>query len=138
MPTWQSPMDQWPYLRAFIRSVRAGSFTAAAREAGTTPSAFSKMVGKLEASLGVRLLTRGAHGLELTPEGEELFERGQRACDDIEEAVLRVTPARAWPLANLCPLLDPMRAAPSFLGLFVPRASPIASLRCWPARFCLS
>ncbi|WP_437573857.1 hypothetical protein [Sorangium sp. So ce887] len=45
---------------------------------------------------------------------------------------------RAWPLANLCPLLDPMRAAPSFLGLFVPRASPIASPRSWPAPFCLS
>jgi hypothetical protein len=28
-----------------------------------------------------------------------------------------------------------MRAAPSFLGLFVPRASPIASPRWWPARF---
>lgn len=88
-------MERWSQLHAFVESARAGSFSAAARAAGTTPSAFSKMVGKLEASLGVRLLTRGARGLALTAEGEALHAEAQRAMDDLEEALVRVTPSTA-------------------------------------------
>ncbi|SET75661.1 LysR family transcriptional regulator [Stigmatella erecta] len=79
-------MDLWPSLQAFLQSVRASSFSAAAREAGTTPSAFSKQVAKLEAHLGVRLVVRGAKGLELTPEGQELFQRVDRAFEDVADA----------------------------------------------------
>ncbi|AKT41496.1 LysR family transcriptional regulator [Chondromyces crocatus] len=86
-------MDPWPNLRAFVRSVRAGSFSAAAREAGMTPSAFSKLVSKLEAQLGVRLVVRGGQGLALTSEGQELYERVRRAFDDLDEAMVRVTQA---------------------------------------------
>jgi LysR family transcriptional regulator, regulator for bpeEF and oprC len=79
-------MDRWPQLHAFVRSARAGSFSAAARAAGTTPSAFSKQVARLEQALGVRLVVRGARGLALTPEGQALFERVQRGLDDIDDA----------------------------------------------------
>jgi LysR family transcriptional regulator for bpeEF and oprC len=84
-------MDSWLDLRAFIHSVRAGSFSAAAREAGTTPSAFSKRVAKLEAHLNIRLVVRGARGLELTPEGQEFHQRVQRALDDVEEACVQAS-----------------------------------------------
>ncbi|MDC0710624.1 LysR substrate-binding domain-containing protein [Stigmatella sp. ncwal1] len=86
-------MDLWPSLQSFLQSVRAGSFSAAARDAGTTPSAFSKKVARLEAHLGVRLLLRGAKGLELTPEGQELFQRVDRAFEDVEDACMQVTRA---------------------------------------------
>lgn len=79
-------MDLSPQLQAFVRSVRAGSFSAAAREAGTTPSAFSKQVARLEQKLGVPLVVRTGQGLQPTPEGEALFERVQRALDDITDA----------------------------------------------------
>ncbi|ATB34045.1 LysR family transcriptional regulator [Melittangium boletus] len=86
-------MEIWPYLQAFIQSVRSGSFSAAAREAGTTPSAFSKKVAKLEAHLNLRLVVRGVHGLELTPEGLEFFHRVRQAFDDIEDACAQATRA---------------------------------------------
>ncbi|MCY1053665.1 LysR family transcriptional regulator [Nannocystis sp. SCPEA4] len=79
-------MDLSPQLHAFVRSVRAGSFSAAAREAGTTPSAFSKQVARLEQKLGVPLVMRSGQGLQPTPEGEALFARVQRAFDDITDA----------------------------------------------------
>lgn len=90
-------MDPSPQLQAFVRSVRAGSFSAAAREAGTTPSAFSKQVARLEQRLGVPLVVRGGQGLVPTPEGQALFERVQRALDDIDDAceeAARATGAR--------------------------------------------
>jgi LysR family transcriptional regulator, regulator for bpeEF and oprC len=86
-------LDLWPSLQSFLQSVRAGSFSAAAREAGTTPSAFSKQVAKLEAHLGIRLVVRGAKGLELTPEGQELFQRVDRAFEDVADACTQASRA---------------------------------------------
>jgi DNA-binding transcriptional LysR family regulator len=45
-------------MAAFVRSVELGGFSAAARELGLTPSALSKLVGRLETRLGVRLPSR--------------------------------------------------------------------------------
>ncbi|MET0406420.1 MAG: LysR family transcriptional regulator [Cystobacter sp.] len=87
-------MDSWSDLQAFIHSARAGSFSAAAREAGTTPSAFSKRVAKLEERLKLRLVVRGARGLELTTEGQEFYQRVQRALDDVEEAYAQASRER--------------------------------------------
>ncbi|MFY0573734.1 LysR substrate-binding domain-containing protein [Cystobacter fuscus] len=84
-------MDSWSDLQAFVHSVRAGSFSAAAREAGTTPSAFSKRVAKLEEQLNTRLAVRGARGLVLTPEGQEFYQRIQRALEDVEEACVQAS-----------------------------------------------
>ncbi|WP_394846055.1 LysR family transcriptional regulator [Pendulispora brunnea] len=90
-------------LSAFVRSVEAGSFSAAARMLGATPSAVSKAVARLEAEVGVRLLHRTTRAVHLTPEGQALYERGSRivleACDvrkELSEATgvrgpLRVT-----------------------------------------------
>ncbi|WP_433930011.1 helix-turn-helix domain-containing protein [Sorangium cellulosum] len=60
VPGRQSETASWPDLLAFVDSVRAGSFSAAAREAGKTPSAFSKRVTRLEEQLKLRLVARGA------------------------------------------------------------------------------
>ncbi|WP_245814990.1 LysR family transcriptional regulator [Cystobacter ferrugineus] len=88
-------MESWPDLLAFVHSVRAGSFSAAAREAGKTPSAFSKRVARLEEQLKLRLVVRGAGGLRTTPEGQEFYLRLQRAMDDVEEACAQAAQARA-------------------------------------------
>lgn len=87
----EAPRLEAPRLQAFVRSLQAGSFSAAARDAGTTPSAFSKQVARLEHELGVPLLVRGGHGLAPTPEGQALFERLQRAFADIADACEQVT-----------------------------------------------
>ncbi|HAF91770.1 MAG TPA: transcriptional regulator, partial [Pseudomonas sp.] len=44
--------DLLPYMAAFARVVEAGSFSAAAREIGSTPSALSRQIARLEQRLG--------------------------------------------------------------------------------------
>lgn len=84
-------------MAAFVRAVERGGFSAAAREMGLTPSALSKLVTRLEARLGVRLLNRSTRRLALTPEGEAYFQRSQRILADIEEAEAEVARFRARP-----------------------------------------
>ncbi|WP_246301918.1 LysR family transcriptional regulator [Mycoplana rhizolycopersici] len=62
-------------LMAFVRTVEAGSFTAAARDLGTTPSAVSKSVARLEKKIGTRLFLRSTRALTLTQDGKVFFER---------------------------------------------------------------
>jgi DNA-binding transcriptional LysR family regulator len=71
---------------AFVRVVARGGFSAAARELDMTPSAISKLVARLEARLGVRLLQRSTRKLQLTAEGALFHERSQRVLADIDEA----------------------------------------------------
>ncbi|MBA3940295.1 MAG: LysR family transcriptional regulator [Sphingopyxis sp.] len=77
-------------LLAFVRTVEAGSFSAAARIAGTTPSAVSKNVERLERRLGVRLFLRSTRSLSLTVDGAAYYERVApllQALEDADEAV---------------------------------------------------
>lgn len=73
-------------LSVFVRVVEAGSFTAAARQIGSTPSAVSKSMTRLEARLGARLFLRSTRAFGLTPEGEAYFERVAPLVRAIEEA----------------------------------------------------
>ncbi|WP_245503999.1 LysR family transcriptional regulator [Rhizobium leguminosarum] len=73
-------------LLAFCRTVETGSFTAAARSIGTSPSSASKAVSRLEAVLGAKLFRRTTRTLTLTQEGETLFERVRPILNLIEQA----------------------------------------------------
>jgi len=70
-------------MTAFAETVRQGSFAAAARELGLSPSAVAKTVARLEADLGLRLLHRTTREVSLTSDGHGLFAR----CRDIVEAI---------------------------------------------------
>ncbi|AGT07414.1 LysR family transcriptional regulator [Paracoccus aminophilus] len=59
----------------FIRVVESGSFSEAARALRMTPSTVSKLIGRIEARLGVRLLERSTRRLSLTAEGRLYYER---------------------------------------------------------------
>lgn len=71
-----------PYLAIFARVVEAGSFSAAARQLGSSASAVSRQIAHLEQTLGVRLLERTTRRLRLSEAGSEVFER----CRDMLEA----------------------------------------------------
>ncbi|MGF7151667.1 DNA-binding transcriptional LysR family regulator [Sphingomonas zeicaulis] len=73
-------------LATFIRVVEAGSFTAGARLLGTTPSAISKSIARLEKRLGVRLFQRTTRALALTEEGQAYHERMAPLIRAVEEA----------------------------------------------------
>lgn len=64
-------------LVAFVRVAEAGSFSAAARRHGLTPSAVSRQVARLEKVMGVALLQRSTRQLHLTEAGLEVLERGR-------------------------------------------------------------
>jgi DNA-binding transcriptional LysR family regulator len=68
-------LDETSGLMAFVRTVEAGSFTAAARDQNTTPSAVSKSVARLEKKIGARLFLRSTRALTLTQDGQVFFER---------------------------------------------------------------
>jgi DNA-binding transcriptional LysR family regulator len=51
-----------------------------------TPSAVSKLIARLEARLGARLVNRSTRQLQLTPEGCAFFERATRILADLEDA----------------------------------------------------
>ncbi|MDT9694143.1 LysR family transcriptional regulator, partial [Streptomyces sp. P9(2023)] len=61
----------------FLRVVDTGNFSEAARQLHIAPSSVSKLIGRLEARLGVRLLERSTRSLSLTAEGRRYYERGQ-------------------------------------------------------------
>ena len=73
-------------MEVFARVVDLGGFSPAARALKMTPSAVSKLIGRLEARLGARLLNRSTRKLQLTAEGEEFHERALRVLADIDEA----------------------------------------------------
>lgn len=73
-------------MEVFVRVVERGGFSAAAREFRMTPSAVSKLVARLEARLGTRLVNRTTRKLQLTPEGNTFYDRATRILADIEEA----------------------------------------------------
>ncbi len=71
------PLESLPDMAAFARVVDAGSFSAAARDMGMTPSAVSRQVARLEAVLRVRLLERTTRKLRLTEAGSAAYGRCQ-------------------------------------------------------------
>ena len=73
-------------LMAFVRTVEAGSFSAAARDLDTTPSAVSKSVARLERKIGVRLFLRSTRALTLTQDGQAFFERVAPLLRDLDSS----------------------------------------------------
>ncbi|MFT3720789.1 LysR family transcriptional regulator [Pseudorhodoferax sp.] len=69
-------------LQAFARVVDARGFSGAARLLGTTKSAVSKQVVRLENQFGTRLLHRTTRSVSPTAEGRAVYERALRLLDD--------------------------------------------------------
>ncbi|OOV06885.1 LysR family transcriptional regulator [Rhodoferax fermentans] len=72
-----TPLENLTDMAVFACVVDAGSFSAAARHLGVTPSAVSRQVARLEAALHVRLLERSTRKLRLTEAGSAAYSRCQ-------------------------------------------------------------
>ena len=64
-----------PNLLAFEAVARRRSFALAAAELHLTASAVSHQIARLEADLAIRLFERSAHGVRLSPAGEQYLSR---------------------------------------------------------------
>ncbi|UJW76663.1 LysR family transcriptional regulator [Rhizobium sp. SL42] len=105
-------------MEVFVQVVEQGGFSAAARFFRVTPSAVSKLVARLEARLGTRLVNRSTRKLLLTAEGRSFYERSVRILADIEEAeriaadlddprgLIRINTSAAYGTHVLAPILS--------------------------------
>lgn len=71
-------MDHVAALRAFVRLVDLGSFTAVAKEQRIKQSTVSKWLAALEDELGVTLIERTTRRRRVTDDGELLYDRAQQ------------------------------------------------------------
>lgn len=94
-------MDDLESVAAFVRVVREGSFSAAARELGFSPSAVSKRIARLEGRLGIALLSRTTRKIALTDAGQEFFDTCALSLQGIQEAVELVSRFRTTPYGLL-------------------------------------
>jgi DNA-binding transcriptional LysR family regulator len=78
-------MEKIAYLSGiseFVASAQTGSFSGAARSLGVSVAHVSRTVARLEADLGVQLITRSTRSSILTEQGQQFFSR----CSGILEA----------------------------------------------------
>jgi DNA-binding transcriptional LysR family regulator len=71
-------------LRSLIAIAETGSFTAAAASVGVTQSGMSQALAALEESLGVKLLVRQRHGVELTAFGQGALDHARAIVAHLE------------------------------------------------------
>ena len=111
--------DRLALMETFLRIVDAGSLSAAAVQLGTTQPTISRRLGALESALGVRLLQRNTHGMQLTDPGRRYvtrakslladwrsFEADLRGDDDEPEGILRVVAPHAFGQDRLVPAVS--------------------------------
>lgn len=94
----RSNLDDLP---AFLAVVRERSFTRAAAKLGVSQSALSHTIRRLEAKLGMRLLTRTTRSLSPTEAGERLLERLGPHFDQIETELDGLSELRDRPAGSI-------------------------------------
>ncbi|MFO1061797.1 MAG: LysR family transcriptional regulator [Dongiaceae bacterium] len=88
-------------LTAFVVVAEERSFTRAAARMGTSQSALSQTVRRLEARLGLRLLTRTTRSVSPTEAGQRLLEGLRPAFDQIDSQVSALSALREKPAGTV-------------------------------------
>jgi DNA-binding transcriptional LysR family regulator len=118
--------DRIELMQTFVRIVEAGSLSAAAAHMGATQPTMSRRLQALERSLGIKLLQRSTHAMQLTEDGARCFERAKellgrweafesdlRGSHDLPEGTLRVMAPHAFGQQQLiAPLARYLRQYP--------------------------
>jgi DNA-binding transcriptional LysR family regulator len=93
--------DELGDLTAFLAVAEERSFTRAAAKLGTSQSALSHTVRRLEAHLGLRLLTRTTRSVAPTEAGERLIETLRPAFDEIDTKLAALSELREKPAGTI-------------------------------------
>jgi DNA-binding transcriptional LysR family regulator len=78
--------DRLQEFRVFVRAAESGSFSRAGRELGLSQPSVSRIIGDLEARLGVTLLLRSTRRITVTDAGGLFLDRAREILADIEDA----------------------------------------------------
>jgi len=90
-------MDLLAAFRCFVRVAETGSFSAVAREVGSTQPAISRQIAALEAHFDVRLIQRTTRSLTFTQDGQDLLAHARRVLDTVDETEEVLGKRRASP-----------------------------------------
>src|SRR5438445_3020015 len=82
---WQMS-DRLQELSVFVRAAESGSFSRAARELGLSQPSVSRIIGELEARLGITLLLRTTRRITVTDAGNLFLDRAREILAEIEDA----------------------------------------------------
>lgn len=88
-------------LSDFVLVARHGGFGKAARATGRPKATLSRRVAELEASLGIRLVERGARMLKLTEEGRALHQRAGALLSELDETASAIASGGDKPRGRL-------------------------------------
>jgi DNA-binding transcriptional LysR family regulator len=115
--------DRLQELTVFVRAAESGSFSRAARELGLSQPSVSRIVGALEARLGVTLLLRTTRRIVPTEAGGAFLQRARQVLHELAEAedaargtdslhgIIRVVLPVAFGIRVVIPALPPFLAA---------------------------
>lgn len=120
-------LDRFSGMQVLLRVAALGSFSAAARALGISPTMVAKHIGAIEERLGTRLFFRSTRKLTLTEAGQRYVEAAARIVAEVEEAeasaaadvieprgTLRLNAPLVFGLRHVMPALaDFSRACPS-------------------------
>ncbi|MGH9645014.1 MAG: LysR family transcriptional regulator [Terriglobales bacterium] len=93
--------DELADLTVFLAVAEERSFTRAAAKLSTSQSALSQTVRRLEARLGLRLLTRTTRSVAPTEAGEKLLETLRPAFNDIDARLAALSELREKPAGTI-------------------------------------
>ncbi|MGW2916368.1 LysR family transcriptional regulator [Streptomyces angustmyceticus] len=79
-------------VRSFVRAAELGQLQQAADELGVTQQAVSKRIATLERTLGVRLFTRTARGVEPTLDGQAFLPHARNIVTSVDRALTAIRP----------------------------------------------
>ncbi len=94
-------MDRLDCDRMFVAVIDGGSFASAAARLGTSSGQASKLISRLEAELGVQLLTRTTRALSLTEAGRAYLAGIRPLLDDFDALDAAVRNASGAPSGRL-------------------------------------
>ena len=77
-------------LHVLLAIAQQGSIVRAAESLAISQPVVSKVLGDLEKTLGVRLLERSRQGIEPTPHGRALIQRGMTVFDELRQGVKEI------------------------------------------------
>lgn len=98
----EEPMEQnLAQYKIFYEVAKAGNISKAAKELYISQPAISKAISKLEDSLHVSLFTRSSRGVQLTPEGELLFQHVGDAFLSLEQGEQELKRIREFNIGHL-------------------------------------
>jgi DNA-binding transcriptional LysR family regulator len=97
----ESTLDQFSEIGVFVKTVELCSFTKTADVLETSNATVSRIISKLEADLGVKLLERTTRRVSPTPDGLAFYERCKLILDQLEVAKNEVTALRDTPRGTL-------------------------------------